>query len=93
MPTKHSGIQRRLRYTDLVERRIINNRVTLQNWINKQGFPPGQLTGPNSRTWGENDVQRWLDSRPVAPKESPNPKRRPGRPRKAQAEQQSPMAE
>ena len=46
--------------------------------------PPGQLTGPNSRTWGEDGhVQAWLDSRPVEPKSTPQPKRRPGRPRKA----------
>ena len=77
------GIQRRLRYADLVERGIVRNRVTLANWINKQDFPPGQLTGPNCRTWGERDVQAWLDSRPVEPKPTPQPKRRPGRPRKA----------
>jgi hypothetical protein len=79
-------IQRRLRFADLLERGIIRNRTTLKNWVDQRGFPPGQLTGPNSRTWGEDDVQRWIDARPSEPKLTPNPKRRPGRPRKATAE-------
>jgi predicted DNA-binding transcriptional regulator AlpA len=78
-------MQRRLRFGDLLSLGIVQNRVTLTNWIRERGFPPGQLTGPNSRTWAENDVQRWLDSRPVKPKPTPNPKRRPGRPRKQTA--------
>jgi predicted DNA-binding transcriptional regulator AlpA len=64
-------MERRLRYADLERLGIVNNRATLQNWINKRDFPPGQLTGPNSRTWGEDEVQAWLDSRPTAPKLTP----------------------
>ena len=74
---------RRLRFVDLVALGICKNRVTLRNWIKCQGFPPGQLTGPNSRTWSEAEVLRWLAGRPVAPKATPQPKRRPGRPRKS----------
>jgi hypothetical protein len=77
------SIQKRLRYIDLVERNIVRNRQTLKNWIDKNGFPTGQLTGPNLRTWGEDDVRVWLDSRPTQPK--PTPSIRPGRPRKAAA--------
>ena len=72
----------RLRYRDLEARGIVRNRVTLANWIRDQGFPPGQLTGPNTRTWGEDEVDGWLSTRPVAPKPL-LPARRPrGRPRK-----------
>ena len=71
---------RRLRYADLLTLGIVNNRATLQNWINNQNFPKGSLTGPNSRTWSEAEVQRWLDSRPTGPKSTPSTK---GRPRKA----------
>jgi hypothetical protein len=67
-------MRKRLRYVDLLEAGIVNNRVTLKNWIRDRDFPPGQLTGPNSRTWDEAEVQRWLDSRPTAPK--PAPRRR-----------------
>jgi predicted DNA-binding transcriptional regulator AlpA len=59
---------RRLRYCDLLERGVVRNRQTLRNWIKKQGFPPGQMTGPNTRTWGEGEVQEYLDNRPTAPK-------------------------
>ena len=76
-------MERRLRYADLERGGIVNNRATLGNWIKDHGFPPGQLTGPNSRTWGEDEVQTWLDSRPTAPKLTPIGTRQ-GRPRKAE---------
>ena len=79
-------MQKRLRYRDLEELGIVKNRPTLQNWIHNRGFPPGQLTGPNSRTWGEAEVQRWLDRRPTAPKITPPSPRRRGRPRKTEAQ-------
>jgi predicted DNA-binding transcriptional regulator AlpA len=74
-------MEKRLRYADLERLGIVNNRVTLQHWINKLGFPRGQLTGPNSRTWGENEIQAWLDSRPTGLKATPTTK---GRHRKAE---------
>jgi hypothetical protein len=80
-------MQRRLRFSDLRARGIVKNRATLGNWIKKQRFPPGQLTGPNTRTWGEDEVQTYLDKRPVGPKpDMPVPTRRPGRPRKARSD-------
>src|SRR5262245_27533770 len=84
MSAKHET-PRYLRYADLVARGIVSNRMTLKNWVDRQNFPPGALVGPNMRLWSENAVQRWMDSRPVAPKATPNPKRRPGRPRKRAA--------
>jgi hypothetical protein len=50
-------MQNRIRFSDLKARGIVNSRQTLENWIRDYGFPPGQLTGPNSRTWGEDDVE------------------------------------
>jgi predicted DNA-binding transcriptional regulator AlpA len=74
-------LSRRLRYRDLKERGIVNNRTTLKNWIRDRGFPPGQLTGPNSRTWGENEIEDYLASRPVEPKSAiPLKKGQRGRP-------------
>jgi predicted DNA-binding transcriptional regulator AlpA len=73
-------MQRRLRCADLIALGIVNNRATLGNWIKNCGFPAGQLTGPNLRTWGEDEVQAWLDARPTAPKLTPRSK---GRPRKS----------
>jgi hypothetical protein len=76
---------KRLRFRDLKARGIVNNRVTLKSWIRKHGFPPGQLTGPNTRTWDEDtEINPWLDSRPTAPKPAPIVKGRRGRPRKSE---------
>jgi hypothetical protein len=76
---------KRLRFRDLKDRGIVNNRVTLKNWIEKLGFPPGQLTGPNTRTWDEDtEIKPWLASRPTEPKTIPQVEgKRRGRPRKA----------
>ena len=52
-----------LRYTDLVQRRIVNNRTTLQRWIRDYGFPPGVLLGPNTRAWPADQVDTWLEAR------------------------------
>jgi predicted DNA-binding transcriptional regulator AlpA len=74
---------KRLRYRDLLALGIIQNRATLGNWIKDRGFPTGQLTGPNSRTWSADEVEAWLASRPTAPKPAPIVKGRRGRPPKA----------
>jgi predicted DNA-binding transcriptional regulator AlpA len=79
-------VRKRLRYADLRALGVVTNRVTLNNWIRDLGFPRGQLTGPNSRTWGEDEVQAWIAKRPTAPKPTPQLQRRPGRPRKAERE-------
>jgi predicted DNA-binding transcriptional regulator AlpA len=69
-------VEKRLRYADLERLGIVKNRVTLSNWIRDRGFPRGQLTGPNSRTWSETQVLSWLENRPTEPK--PTPRRRVG---------------
>ena len=55
-----------LRYHDLVDRGIVNNRMTLSRWIDGQGFPPGFMLGPNSRSWPEDEVEAWLAARKAA---------------------------
>jgi hypothetical protein len=79
-------MQRRLRYRDLFAAGLFRNRASLGNAIKKYGFPKGRLTTQNSRTWGEGEVQDWINSRPSEPKPTPKPKRRRGRPRKDSVE-------
>ncbi len=55
-----------LRFTDLQERKIVNNHVTLKRWIEREGFPPGFMLGPNTRVWRESEIEDWLASRPTA---------------------------
>ncbi len=56
-------VPRILRFPDLKDAGIVNNRATLYRWIKDHGFPSGVLLGPNSRGWAENDVLDWLSSR------------------------------
>ncbi len=54
-----------LRFSDLKARGIVANWVTLNNWIEREGFPAGRMLGPNTRAWTEAEVLAWLESRPV----------------------------
>ena len=55
-----------LRFPDLKARGIVSNWVTLRNWIEREGFPPGVKLGPNTRAWPADEVDQWLASRPSA---------------------------
>ena len=46
-----------LRYPDLVERGLFNNRATLYRWIKEGRFPRGRKWGPNTRTGTEDAVE------------------------------------
>ena len=61
---------RYVRFADLKGRGIVSNHVTLKRWIEKEGFPPGILLGPNSRAWLESEIEAWLASRPTERGES-----------------------
>jgi predicted DNA-binding transcriptional regulator AlpA len=77
----------RLSFRDLRERGVVKNRSTLRNWILRRGFPQGQMTGPNTRTWTAEEIQEYLDSRPTEPKKALPAKRPRGRPRKVRAQE------
>jgi hypothetical protein len=66
----------RLTYRDLLELRIVNNRGTLRNWILYRGFPPGKLTGPNTRTWCRGEIRDYIERCPIKPKAVTLPPRR-----------------
>ena len=75
-----------LRFADLKQAGIVNSWPMLKRRIERDGFPPGRMLGPNTRAWDEAEVERWLASRPTAKKPVPVVKGRRGRPRKADAE-------
>jgi hypothetical protein len=53
-----------LRFTDLQRMNIVNNWATLNNWIEKEGFPKGFKIG-NTRFWALSEVNAWLETRRV----------------------------
>ena len=52
-----------LRFPDLQDQGIVNNRMTLYRWIRLHGFPSGILLGPNTRVWSADEVASWIKSR------------------------------
>lgn len=54
-----------LRFKDLQARKIVNNWVTLADWIKRRGFPPGMMLTPGTRCWPETEVNAWLEARRI----------------------------
>ena len=55
-----------LRFSDLKARGVVHNWVTLQRWIEHEGFPPGRLLGPNTRAGTDDEIAQWLAERPAS---------------------------
>jgi hypothetical protein len=60
-----------LRFRDLKARGIVGTWPTLKRRIERDGFPPGRMIGPNTRAWTEEEIDEWYRSRPV---EGPAPR-------------------
>ena len=52
-----------LRFSDLRDRGIVNNRATLGRWIQQIGFPNGIKLGANTRVWTEEEIDEWIQAR------------------------------
>jgi len=58
----------------------------LKRRVERDGFPPGRKTGANERTWTEEEVEAWINSRPTTGTVLKGvAKTRKGNPRKAAA--------
>jgi predicted DNA-binding transcriptional regulator AlpA len=78
--------KRWLRFTDLEARGLVRSWPALKKKIERQGFPPGVMLGPNTRAWDEAEIEAWEASRPTAgPAPRGAAKAGRGRPRKARA--------
>jgi predicted DNA-binding transcriptional regulator AlpA len=74
---------RLLRFKDLRERGVISNWPMLKRRIERDGFPVGKMVGPNTRVWIEEEVEKWIRSRPSGgPAPKGVAKSRRGNPRK-----------
>ena len=54
-----------LRFNGLKAKNIVKNRVQLDRMQRLYGFPKGRLLSPNVRAWTEDEIDTWLDDRPV----------------------------
>lgn len=52
-----------LRFSNLVERGIVNSRPTLWRWLKAGDFPPPVKLGPKHIGWLESDIEVWLAAR------------------------------
>jgi hypothetical protein len=66
-----------LRFADLRDRGIVTSWPMLRLRVDRDGFPPGKLIGPNTRIWAEDEVDAWIASRPTARKPAPRRSRNP----------------
>ena len=54
-----------VRFKHLKARGICENRQRLKVLIERDGFPRGFYTGPNTRMWWADEVKSWLEARPI----------------------------
>lgn len=54
-----------LRFADLRERGIVKSWPQLKRMQEDHGFPPGRMLSPNVRIWTEDEIEKFIDLRPV----------------------------
>jgi hypothetical protein len=59
-------IKKLLRFHHLKERNVVKSWAQLKRLQDLYGFPQGRMLSPNVRTWTEEEIDTWVDSRPVA---------------------------
>ncbi len=52
-----------LRFPDLRDRRIVENRTQLKRLQVRENFPVGILLAANTRAWTEDEILEWLATR------------------------------
>lgn len=60
-----------LRFRDLKARNIVKSWAQLRRKIKYQGFPAGRMTGPNERSWTEEEIDAYRERCPI---EGPEPR-------------------
>jgi predicted DNA-binding transcriptional regulator AlpA len=55
-----------LRFRDLKTRGLVKSWPMLKRRVERDGFPPGRMLGPNTRAWTEDEVEEYENSRPTA---------------------------
>ena len=53
------------RFRDLQARGLVNSWPQLKRLVERDGFPPGRMIGPNSRAWSYEEIEQYENSRPV----------------------------
>jgi hypothetical protein len=54
-------MQKFSRFPDLVQAGYVNNRMTLQRWMDRGIFPPPCDLGPNSVAWADEDLAEYSE--------------------------------
>jgi hypothetical protein len=54
------------RFKDLKAAGVVGNWPQLDRLVKKHNFPPGRMLSDNTRAWTEEEIDQWVDTRPVA---------------------------
>ena len=60
-----------LRFGDLKARNVVKSWAQLKRLVENYGFPPGRMLSPNVRAWTDDEIDEWLETRPI---EGPPPR-------------------
>jgi hypothetical protein len=59
-------LRKMVRYPELKDAGVVNNRVTLQNIIKNDGFPPPVKIGGWACAWFQDEVEAYLERKRLA---------------------------
>jgi hypothetical protein len=62
-----------LRLKDLKADGVVNSWPQLKTLVEQFGFPPGRYLSAQCRVWTEDEVAKWVASRPLAKTETGKP--------------------
>ncbi len=60
---QHKNTLKVLRFSDLVQLGIVNNRMTLRRWVKKGAFPAPFRISPKRLAWRAPEVEKFLEER------------------------------
>ena len=69
------AIRETINFKGLKRAGVVNNHDSLKEKIKKEGFPPGFWAGPNTHLFYVDEVNAWLESRPLERPSKPNYRR------------------
>ena len=55
-----------LRFNDLKAAGVVGSWVQLKRLVDQNGMPPGRKLSDHARVWFADEIDAWLESRPLA---------------------------
>lgn len=55
-----------VRFADLKRAGVVRNWPQVRKLVERENFPPGRMLSQRARAWRVDEIERWLNDRPLA---------------------------